>query len=243
MFESETAMHQWLKFVFLLLSISSLQTLAADKSVKVAIGDIYKNQDETKKYGIQVERDLRKIYSDAGIQAEFTYLPSERAIQSVIIGKYDALDMRVRALEKEPQLVKVNVPLVSINLYLYSIDGSKYNRLDDLKDQVVVSFQGTRYTKLLKHYKELYLVQNPKQAALMLTKGRATVWFAPEGYHFYIKQMFPNIKKASPKIASFHLYHYLHISKSHLLGKLEESANHLLKSKLKNISKGMNEHN
>ena len=225
-------MQQWLKFVFLLISISSLRTLASDESIKVAIGNIYKNQDETTKYGIQVERDLQAIYAGSGVKAEFTYLPSERAIQSVMVGEYDALDMRVGMLEKEPQLVKVDVPLVSIDLYLYSIDGLKYNHLDDLKDQTVVAFQGTRYIKLLKYYKELYLVQNPKQAALMLTKGRATVWFAPEGYYLYIKNMFPNIKKASPRIARFHLYHYLHISKSHLLGKIEDSARNFLQSKL-----------
>lgn len=43
--------------------------------VRVAIGDIYK--------GSALEDFLKKIYEAAGIDPEFTYLPNERAIQSL----------------------------------------------------------------------------------------------------------------------------------------------------------------
>lgn len=224
-------MTHWLKFILLLVSISPLSALAEEEPIKVAIGNIYKDQDQTAKYSIQVEDDLQAIYSGAGLKAEFTYLPNERAIQSVISGQYDALDMRVETLEKEKQLLKIDVPLVSFDIYLYSIDGARYNSLDDLKDQTVVSFHGTRYTKLLKHYKHLYLVHNAKQAALMLTQGRVSVWLAPEVSYLFLKQQFPDIKVASPRIARGELYHYLHVSKAHLLDKLESSAKNYIQSK------------
>ena len=43
----------------------------------------------------------------AGIPYTVTYLPDERAIQSIITGQYDALDLRIGQLDNEAGLVKV----------------------------------------------------------------------------------------------------------------------------------------
>ncbi|CAM3886005.1 transporter substrate-binding domain-containing protein [Vibrio aquimaris] len=227
-------MSRWLVSILLMSWSYAPISIAEDKeSIKVAIGNIYRDQDATSKYGIQVEKDLQAIYSGAGLDASFIYLPNERAIQSVISGQYDALDMRVDALEKEQELLKVNVPLVTFDIYLYTIDGSFYNNLNELKDQTVVSYHGTRYTKVLKNYKHLYLVHNAKQAALMLSKGRVSVWLAPEVSYFFIKDQFPDIKVSSSRIARGNLYHYIHRSNAHILDKLEASAKEYVKSKAK----------
>ncbi|MBU2898062.1 transporter substrate-binding domain-containing protein [Vibrio hepatarius] len=221
---------QYGKFISFLLSFWPLLVMSEEELVRIAIGNIFRGQDQTASYGIQIERDLKAIYSGAGLKAEFTYLPNERAIQSVINGEYDALDMRFDALDKEKGLMKVNVPLVTINLYLYSTDGSFYNSLDELKDKTVVSFHGNRFTDLLKSKKHLYLIHTPNQAALMLSKGRASVLFAPEISYLFLKEQFPQIKVASPIVAQGSLYHYIGASKRHLLERLEESSKNYVHS-------------
>ena len=227
-------MSRWLVSILLMSwSYSPISIAEDNKSIKVAIGNIYRDQDATSKYGIQVENDLQAIYSGAGLDATFTYLPNERAIQSVIEGKYDALDMRVSKLENNKDLIKVNVPLASFDVYLYSTKDIFYNSLDEVKDETIVSFHGTRYTKVLENYKHLYLVHKAKQAALMLTEGRVNLWLAPKVTYLFLKEQFPQIKVASPIIARDDLYHYIHVSNAHLLDKLESSAKEYINSKAK----------
>ncbi|NOH70925.1 transporter substrate-binding domain-containing protein [Vibrio pectenicida] len=225
-------MHHWLSFVLLSVLICPFSVVSEEKEfIKVAIGNIYRDQDQTSKFGIQVENDLKAIYKGAGLEAKFTYLPNERAIQSVIEGRYDALDMRVSRLEERKELIKVNVPLASFDVYLFSIEDKFYNSLDEAKDETIVSFHGTRYTKVLEDYKHLYLVHKAKQAALMLREGRVKLWLAPEVSYLFIKEQFPQIKVVSPMIARGNLYHYIHVSNSHLLPRLEASAKAYIKSK------------
>ena len=178
-----------------------------------------------------MERDLQAIYSGVGLTAEFTYLPDERALQAVISGQYDALDMRTTKLDDEKDLVKVNVPLASFNAYLFTVSGKFYNNLDEIKDEIVVSFHGARYARILKNYKRLYLIHSPEQAALMLKENRASVWLAPEVTYLFLKKKYPKIQIASPVIYQGNLYHYIHISKAHLLKKIEASARAYMMSK------------
>ncbi|MBU2897749.1 transporter substrate-binding domain-containing protein [Vibrio hepatarius] len=188
-----------------------------DNLVKVAIGDIYK--------GSPLEADLKNIYQAAGIEADFTYLPNERAIQSVISGQYDALGLRIDTLDKEESLIRVNVPLQAMSVHLLSVNGDFYQSLDNVSDKTLVSILGARYSDMAKSYKKLHLVQSEQQAALMLTKKRADVWLAAYWSYLNIKDEFPDIKVASPSIHKQYLYHYLNVSKSHLIEPLEVSAN------------------
>ena len=228
-------MSRWLVSILLMSwSYSPISIAEDNKSIKVAIGNIYRDQDATSEYGIQVENDLQAIYSGAGLDAAFTYLPNERAIQSVIEGRYDALDMRIARLAENKELIKINVPLASFDVYLFLIEDKFYDSLDDAKDETIVSFHGARYTKVLENYKHLYLVHKAKQAALMLTKGRAKLWLAPKVTYLFLKDQFPQIKVASPIIARDDLYHYIHVSNAHLVDKLEASAKEYINSKLRN---------
>ena len=60
-------------FIYLVLSHT---VIAKDSdSIKVAIGNIYRDQDATSKYGIQVENDLQAIYSGAGLNAGYPIYP------------------------------------------------------------------------------------------------------------------------------------------------------------------------
>ncbi|MFY2508258.1 hypothetical protein ACN3E9_08210 [Vibrio pectenicida] len=203
--------------LFVALFIPSYVCSQTSDSVRVAIGDIYK--------GSALEDDLKKIYEAAGIDPEFTYLPNERAIQSVVSGQYDALGLRIDVLDKEESLVRVNVPLQSMDVYLFSANGDFYQGLDKAKDKTFVAILGARYSDMVKIYKQRHLVQSEQQAALMLTKKRADVWLAAYWSYLNIKDEFPDIKVASPSIHKQYLYHYLNVSKSHVIEPLEVSAN------------------
>lgn len=187
----------------------------ASDLVKVAMGDIYK--------GSTLERDLKIIYQAAGIDVEFIYLPNERAIQSAVSGKYDALDLRIDALDEEETLIRIDVPIVVIDVYLLSIDDDFYQSLNDIKDKTLVSILGARYSDIATVYKKRHLVKSESQAALMLTTGRADLWLAPYRSFIKAKEQFADIKIASPSVYKQYLYHYVHVSKSHLVAPLEKS--------------------
>lgn len=133
--------------------------------INIAIGESYQGDSKITKYGMTVEGIITAIYENAGIPYKVTYLPDERAIQSLITGQYDALDLRINQLAKEPELVRVNVPLEEIKVHLYAKDGRYYQSLSDAKDKIIVSMHGTRYIEVLKEYKRLHRVHSVDQAA------------------------------------------------------------------------------
>lgn len=209
-------MKTWfLRLLCILLLFANSVSANTDHSVKVAMGDIYK--------GSTLERDLKIIYKAADIDVEFIYLPNERAIQSAASGQYDALDLRIDTLDEEETLIRIDVPIVVIDVYLLSINDDFYKGLDDVKDKTLVSILGTRYSDIAKVYKKRHLVKSEKQAALMLTTGRADLWLAPHRTYLKAKEEFPNIRIASPSVYKQYLYHYVHVSKSHLVEPLEMS--------------------
>ena len=192
--------------------------------INIAIGESYKGENKTTKYGMTVEGVITSVYKGAGIPYTVTYLPDERAIQSIITGQYDALDLRIGQLDNEAGLVKVNVPLEQIKVHLFAKDGSYYQTLDDAKDKIIVTMHGTRYIEVLKDYRRLHRVYSVDQAALMLMAGRADVWLAPLQSYAFLSQQYPDIKIASPPVDTEDLYHYIRLTKSHLLQPLEDSA-------------------
>ncbi|GLT16588.1 hypothetical protein GCM10007938_03640 [Vibrio zhanjiangensis] len=200
--------------------------------VKVAIGEGFRGKDKKTRYGMTAEEVLNAIYAGAGIKVELTYMPDERAIQSVLTGEYDALDLRINKFESDhsERLVRVNVPLADFDTYLFSIENKRYSSLAELQNKNVVSMHGTRYVNELSHYQRLKLVYREEQAALMLVAGRADVWLAPMQAYMEVKEKFPTIKLVSPPMTKDHLYHYLHISKSYLREPLEVSAKRLMES-------------
>ncbi|MYM59962.1 transporter substrate-binding domain-containing protein [Vibrio sp. OCN044] len=220
------------KYLFFLVFVYPTAVSSEEVSlVRIAMGEIYRDRDRAERYGITLEKDLRSIYKAAGLKTQFSYLPTARAIRSTIDGEYDALDMRIENLAQEKSLLRINVPLAAVNIYLYSIEGKFFNNLEELKDETLVAFHGSRYIKALKSYKRLYLVHNIEQAALMLTNRRATVGIGSEFKYLEIAKQFPDIKVASPPIYQNKLYHYIHRSKAHLLEKIEMSAKAYMRTK------------
>ena len=200
--------------------------------MKVAISEGHLELAKIANYKHNVEDHLSKIYSDAGIDVEFIYLPNERAIQSVLSGQFDALGMRVDGLEKESNLIKVNVPLGTFDVYLLSKGEKFFNSLEEVevKDETIVALYGARFVDVLKHYKRLHLVYSNQQAALMLVNGSVTLWLAPFQSYQLIKNAFPDIKISSPSLSQENVYHYIHPSKVQFLEQLEKSARHHMQS-------------
>lgn len=162
---------------FLYLLMISFTVCANNKIevVNIAIGNIHLST-EVQLSGIDLQKDLDAIYTKAGLTAKFVYLPDARAIQSVFIGQYDALDARIASLAEDTGLLKVPVPLVYIELYLFGIDDVYFEDAYDLSDIVVVARLGSKFTELIKNHKSIYLVNTPEQAAVMLMKNRAHAW-------------------------------------------------------------------
>ena len=143
--------------------------------------------------------------------------------RAAVSGQYDALDLRVDTLDEEETLIRIDVPGFVMNVYLLSINDDFYQGVDEVKDKTLVSTLGNRYSDIVKVYKKRHLVKSEKQAALMLTTGRADLWLATYSAYLKAKKEFPTIKIASPSVYRKYLYHYVHVSKSHLVEPLEES--------------------
>ncbi|MFW7522867.1 substrate-binding periplasmic protein [Vibrio ostreicida] len=224
-----------IKIITLLtVALSATPLIASEPEVvEIALGQVYRDSEINKKFGLSVEGDLERIYINAALQPKFIYLPNERAIKSVLSGQYDALDLRIGSLEQEESLLKIDVPLAYMEIYLFTIGDEYYEDLSQLSDKVVVSHHGTRYVKKLKNYKKLHLVQSQKQGALMLSKGRADVWLAPKVMFEALNGGFSNIKLASPAISREPLYHFIHVSKAHLRPQLEESSKAFMQDRAK----------
>lgn len=205
---------------------------AQEDIVHIVIGESYRDQNKKTHYGMTAEEVINAIYSGAGINHEITYMPDERAIQSVLTGQFDALDLRISKLGEDHSqvLVKVDVPLEEFGVYAFSVGEQSYLSLNELKGNNVVSMFGNRYVENIKHYRHLKLVYREEQAALMLMAGRADVWLAPMQSYNIIKDHFPAIKVVSPPLTKGYLYHYLHISNAHLLDSLEASASNFIES-------------
>lgn len=200
--------------------------------VKVAIGDLYKSNADLG-YGMTAKEILDAIYEEARINHTTTYMPDQHAIQSVITGQYDALDMRIGELEydQSQSLVKVNVPLGNIDIYILSVGEKSDLSLKDLHDKNVAAVRGALYTKIIKHFKTLSLV-TAEEAALMLTNGDADVWVAATQSYESVKEKYPAIHFSSSPVSREYLYHYLHKSQSKLLKPLEASAEFVMRDKL-----------
>ncbi|WP_172971868.1 substrate-binding periplasmic protein [Vibrio aquimaris] len=217
------------KTLLILISMMWINTSSGtDKVIRIAIGEGHKALAKNPNYKLRAELPISEIYKEANIDFEFIYLPNERAIQSVVSGQYDALGLRISGLDKNPNIIKVDVPLGSFDVYFLSRGDRYINSLEDAKDETVVALHGARYVDALKHYKKLHLIHSEEQAALMLTKGRADLWLAPLPSYQLVKDTYPEIKISSPIVSRENVYHYIHASQAHQLERLENAAKRFL---------------
>ena len=217
------------KMFLILVSIMWVSIAYGNENVmKIAVGEGHRALAKNPNHQLSVETPLSQIYKEANIDVEFVYLPNERAIQSVISGQYDALGLRVDGLDKEDNLIKVDVPLGSFDVYFISRGDRFINTLEEAQNETVVAIHGARYIEALKQYKKLHLIHSEKQAALMLIGGRADLWLAPLPSYQLVKDIYPEIKISSPVVAKENVYHYIHSSKAHLLERLESAAKRFL---------------
>lgn len=197
----------------------------------IAIGEIYQSPTLNEVAGFTLIEDLKYIYQKSGVDVDFVYLPNERAIRAVSEGRYQGLDLRIAKLANDKNMVKVDVPLYYISIFIYGFEGQFYTELDEIADKILVSQLGMRFVEKVEHYKHLYLVEKSEQAALMVNKGRADLWLAPKVVYDIFKSKFPDIKPVSKAILHEPLYHYIHVSNKHLLPELEQAVRELVKSR------------
>ncbi|USD35297.1 MULTISPECIES: substrate-binding periplasmic protein [Vibrio] len=201
--------------------------------VVIAIGEVYQSKTLNEVVGFTLVDDLKQIYNKLGINVEFAYLPNERAIRAVSEGRYQGLDLRISNLANDANMLKVDVPLYYISIYVYGFEGQFYNRLEEVSGKILVSQLGMRFVDKVKDYKRLFLVENAEQAALMVSKGRADLWLAPEAVYDVLKSKYPDIKPVSSAVLYEPLYHYIHISNRHLLPQLEQAVRELVADRQK----------
>lgn len=221
---------QTARIFWLVLFIYSIRSAVAEPTV-IAIGEIYQNPELNKLAGFTLREDLEFIYQKSGIEVDFVYLPNARAIRAVSQGRYQGLDLRISRLANDENMIKVDVPLYYVSIFMYGFEGQFYEELSEVSEKVLVSQLGMKFTEKISDYKQLYLVEKSEQAALMVSKGRADLWLAPKVVYEILKGQFPNIKPVSKEILHEPLYHYIHVSNKHLLPQLEQAVRELVASR------------
>lgn len=214
-------------FYWLVLLVLFARPAHSERTV-IAIGEIYQSTTLNEIAGFTLIEDLEHIYSKLGVNVDFVYLPNERAIRAVSEGRYQGLDLRISNLANDKNMVKVDVPLYYISIYIYGFEGQFYTQLEEISDKVLVSQLGMRFVEKVERYKHLYLVERSEQAAMMVSKGRADLWLAPKVVYDILKAKFPGIKPVSKAILHEPLYHYIHVSNKHLLPQLEQAVRELV---------------
>lgn len=143
---------------WLALLICFMRSAVADTTV-IAIGEVYQNPELNKLAGFTLIEDLEFIYQKSGVEIDFVYLPNARAIRAVSQGRYQGLDLRISRLAQDENMIKVDVPLYYISIFIYGFEGQFYNELSQVSEKVLVSQLGMKFTEEIESYKALYLVE------------------------------------------------------------------------------------
>ena len=127
------------------------------------------------------EKLIDKINQRAGLDITLVYLPRKRAEVELSYGKIIQADLARIAEFINPNLIRIQEPIIKIPVFIYSkreLD-IKVNDFNSLKHYKVVYVRGTKFIeKNLKGHEKLYKVTTFKQAFKFVAANRADVVIA-----------------------------------------------------------------
>lgn len=166
---------------------------------------------------------LTEAYKRLHIDIEFVYLPAERPMWSANNGIVDGVDARVTGLEKRyPNLLMINVPLNLGTLYVDTKDVSfTVNGWQSVKPYRIAYLRGSQMIERNLRDLPIESVTSIKQGFMMLAHNRVDIVIADVNQAAESLPDFPDIKRLSPAIYSFPVYHYVNKKHANLVPKLE----------------------
>lgn len=176
---------------------------------------------------------IAEAYKRLNIDIEFVYLPAERPMWSANNGIVDGADARAMGMEKNyGNLLIINVPLTIVTLFVYAKDESfTVNGWQSVKPYRIVYLRGSQIIKRNLHDLPTEEVTTIAQAFMMLEHNRADIVIAEANQAANSLPDFPNIKRLSPAIYSFPIYHYLNKKHAALVPKVEAALQQMVADK------------
>lgn len=173
---------------------------------------------------------LTEAYSRIGVEVEFQHLPAMRAIEHSNHGTTDGEAFRVSAIEKEyPNLVRVNVPVQSTDMFVYTTKGKSFNLdgWESIPPGYVVGYK--RGIKFVEYAVKQYNINakttlNVDQLMKSLDAGRNDIVIAgaKEASDALKALNLDNIIRIETPIHTSELYHYLNVKHSGLVKEIEK---------------------
>lgn len=171
---------------------------------------------------------LTEIYRRAGLGLQIDVMPPPRASLTALSDKADGELIRIASYgQVYPQLLRVEPPFyrVSIRAYALPARGASVQTRDDLKHYAVGSIRGMAYVQeLTENHPALTLTQNPTQLMRMLMAGRIDLALCTTlAAQSAMASLGVKDLDASPELARFDLYHYLHVRHQDLAARLGDT--------------------
>lgn len=218
----------WLILLFITLP------LTAQDSKVLHIASVLDNP-----HSLYAERLLRKAYLNIGYSVVFHPLPSRRALADAAAGKFDGEIVRVDGVSKQhPSLIKVPTPFLQMVAFAYS---KKYPEIDisswaDLKNFRIGIKRGVLFAEKGTQGMEVYKVDTSKDLFRLLAANRVDFVIENEFIARITLKENPKldgIRKVGSSVYNAPLFHYLHLSKKHVVPLLDgEFRRRLLNSSL-----------
>lgn len=177
-------------------------------------------------------RLLTEIYRAAGLRLVIEPLPAIRAGMAALGGELDGELIRIRAYsQRHPQLLRVEPAYYRLSVQAYSLPTRRLRiaSREDLRLYTLGAVRGLSYVpELTAGHPALTQAQNAEQLFRMLQAGRLDlVLESSVSAGYVLDRLALHDVTASPELAHYELYHYLHPRHRELLPRLSEAIRRL----------------
>ena len=183
---------------------------------------------------------LKQVYSDIGIDTEFTPLPSARSLVNANRGITDGEIARIKGLNKlYKDLIQVPIPIMTSGIYALSLKKLPIKSWQDVSKYSVAYRRGIQIIKkeIDKYQIQSGVVSKDLDLIHFLLRGRADIILQDKG--LAISSMakirdkgmsISGIQFIEPPLTDVNLYHYLNKKHRHLLAAITQALNKMKKS-------------
>lgn len=226
MFLMPTVQHFSLHFLRLLFfSVLHLSYSVSVHAQETLTFSALENNVKGKTLALEIQSVIKHAYEKLGIQVEFSYLPTSRGIIYSNSGQTDGQTFSTKEVEDTyKNLIRVNVPMTSRNMYLFTKQGNEFNVMDwgsIPKDYVLGYKRGVYFVEqaIEKYGINSQASKDSKNSFLQLHNNRVKVVLSSIKGFQSVDNTFhlDDIVRLEPPVYTAHLYHYLHSKHAELV--------------------------
>ncbi len=175
---------------------------------------------------------IQELYHRMNIDVEFLVTPLERSLHLSNTGITDGELLRAKdILETNKNLRMVPTPLITMKIYVYTIDENiRINSIDDLSKYTIAILRGTKFTENMTKNMNVRTSNTLLGLFKILVNGRVDlVVNANIISDEEIKGLgFDNIIKTEPPLTEIILYHMLHKKHENLIPEFDRVINEMI---------------